>query len=532
MTQSRLHKEDLIQMGPEYFESLEKSDLVHVANRLLETAVELWERTHQDSHNSSKPPSSDTPYTTSGDDAEKESEREGHGDDNSNEPDERSNASETAGAAEVPEEPVTQPEASGARRRSRGKQSGAPGFWRSEPLKAEEVVPHRPDECAACGADLCQPGHGKPDMGYYVLELEKTNSGLRVVCRLHHYYSASCPHCGHRTTARPGEGTVSSVEGRKKDLRLQEYVLVGPVFATFIASLSGRYRMSRAKIREFLMDWFQTPLSIGTIDRCIRETGIACEPVVEQLLDELQKAEILHLDETTWSEGGRFTWLWVVISVNAGVAVYRVGSRKKTVLLELVTDVFVGWLVSDGYMAYRSYEKRQRCVAHLIRKAIALAEGVNEQAAQLGDWLLKELRGLIHTIANGGEDAKRRCFPILARLKRACLLGQDGPTKKMRALAREILNDWEAVVAFVKHPEANLPSTNNEAERALRHAVISRRISYGTRTSEGSRAYSALLSVIETCRLRKVNPWDYIAEVLALARKGLDPPAVPSGAVG
>ena len=102
----------------------------------------------------------------------------------------------------------------------------------------------------------------------------------------------------------------------------------------------------------------------------------------------------------------------------------------------------------------------------------------------------------------------------------------------MRALAREIMNDWEAIVAFVKHPEADLPPTNNEAERALRHAVISRRISYGTRTSEGSRAYSALLSVIETCRLREVNPWDYIAEVLALGRKGLDPPAVPSGAVG
>ncbi len=80
MTQRSLHKEDLIQMGPEYFESLEKSDLVHVATRLLETAVELWEQTHQDSHNSSKPPSSDTPYTTSGHDAEKDPDREGHGD--------------------------------------------------------------------------------------------------------------------------------------------------------------------------------------------------------------------------------------------------------------------------------------------------------------------------------------------------------------------------------------------------------------------------------------------------------------------
>ena len=94
-------------------------------------------------------------------------------------------------------------------------------------------------------------------------------------------------------------------------------------------------------------------------------------------------------------------------------------------------------------------------------------------------------------------------------------------------MASEILNDWDAVIAFVNNPE--LPPTNNEAERALRHAVIGRRISYGTRTSEGSLAYSSLLSVIETCRLRNINPWTYIYEVIALGRKGLPPPPIPNG---
>jgi Transposase IS66 family len=46
-------------------------------------------------------------------------------------------------------------------------------------------------------------------------------------------------------------------------------------------------------------------------------------------------------------------------------------------------------------------------------------------------------------------------------------------------------------VAFVTHPE--LPVTNNLAERALRHAVIARRIGFGTRSSEGSLAYAKLL---------------------------------------
>ena len=90
----------------------------------------------------------------------------------------------------------------------------------------------------------------------------------------------------------------------------------------------------------------------------------------------------------------------------------------------------------------------------------------------------------------------------------------------------EILRDWDAVVAFVYNPE--LPPTNNEAERALRHAVIARRISYGTRTSEGSLAYCSVLSVIETCRLRKIAPWSYIAKVLTQARKGISYPPIPA----
>ncbi|MCP4399464.1 MAG: hypothetical protein GY801_19460 [bacterium] len=48
MKQSSLHKEDLAQMGPEYFGSLDKPELVNVDNRLLETAVELWEPNYKE----------------------------------------------------------------------------------------------------------------------------------------------------------------------------------------------------------------------------------------------------------------------------------------------------------------------------------------------------------------------------------------------------------------------------------------------------------------------------------------------------
>ena len=496
---AQLDKDDLVQMNEDYFRSLNQERLVEVAKNLHQLATELWEKQQQNSQNSSQPPSNNHPYLSLSTKQE-------------NSESEQTKPNQTG----EPKQKKSQSLSS----RKPGKQPGAQGFGRKQPLKAETIVTHYPHHCAACNHDLIE-SDSQRYMGYYVLELEPESAGFGIVCQLHHYYQATCS-CGHRTYAQPGTGYVSCVEGRARDLKLTEYVLVGPMLATFIASLGVRYRMSRSKIEEFLTDWTQTSLSTGTIDRCIRETGIACVPVVEELIEQLQQADILHLDETHWYEGGKLHWLWVAVTTKT--AVFYIGSRRKEELSHLVKEAFVGWLISDGYAAYRSHPKRQRCLAHLIRKAIAITGAINSKAAQIGQWILDDLRELMGTITSDSGD-NRWTRKLLTRLIRVCHLGKKADHYKLQALAKEILNDWDAVVAFVKNPE--LPPTNNEAERALRHAVIARNIGYGTRTREGSLAYSSLLSVIETCRLRQVNPWTYIAEVLTLARKGISPPTFP-----
>jgi hypothetical protein len=185
-----------------------------------------------------------------------------------------------------------------------------------------------------------------------------------------------------------------------------------------------------------------------------------------------------------------------------------------------------GWPVTDGYGAYRDCQRRQRCLAHLIRKGLALAGSLSPDGVQFGEWLVRELRGLIQAVA--GDQGHTILNPIQARLKRACKLHRDHETEKIRAPAREILNDWTAIVAFVRNP--HLPATNNEAERALRIAVIARRLSFGTRNEEGSAAYAASLSVVETCRRRHLDPWSYIAGTLARARAGCRHNPIPAAA--
>jgi transposase len=230
-------------------------------------------------------------------------------------------------------------------------------------------------------------GNEKPHGGYYQFELNRQKQSFSLACVLHHYYGGTCA-CGHHSQAQPGQGECSEVKGRKAQLQLQEQVLIGPMLATFIASLSVRYRLSRVKIQEFLNDWVGVALSIVSLDRSIREAGFVCRPVVEALIEDLPAAELLHLDETPWYESGRLYWLWVALS--AVSVVFFIDPRTKERLLPVISTAFVGWLVTDGYGAYRWYDHRQRCLAHLIRKALALSQAVDAEARQLGQWLLEE----------------------------------------------------------------------------------------------------------------------------------------------
>ncbi|WP_420825661.1 IS66 family transposase [Thiocystis minor] len=69
----------------------------------------------------------------------------------------------------------------------------------------------------------------------------------------------------------------------------------------------------------------------------------------------------------------------------------------------------------------------------------------------------------------------------------------------------ELWNDWDAIFRVLENPQ--WPLTNNDAERALRHWAIARRIMMGTLSEAGSRAFTLLASVIDTCRKRGYVPW-------------------------
>ena len=106
-------------------------------------------------------------------------------------------------------------------------------------------------------------------------------------------------------------------------------------------------------------------------------------------IDEVNRSELLHGDETSWKEAGKRLWRWVVTAT--AVTFYLIGYRTRALLDHLLGEVFDGWLMSDGYQAYRAYQKRLRCWAHRVRQARGLEQRLVQSSQQFGRQTLEVL---------------------------------------------------------------------------------------------------------------------------------------------
>jgi transposase len=184
------------------------------------------------------------------------------------------------------------------------------------------------------------------------------------------------------------------------------------------------------------------------------------------------------------------------------------------------------------YQAYRAYRKRLRCWAHLVRKARGLEESLVTSSQRFGQQALDLLHALMQAVYEArearSEDLKAKHQRQLDTFRVCCERYEDAGHEKTRQFARELLNDWEAIFAVLYHPQ--LPLTNNRAEGALRHWLILRKLSFGTRSPQGSGALSLLASAIDTCHQRRGSPWTYLAKVIYLRRQGGAAPPLPAAA--
>ncbi|NEV60885.1 IS66 family transposase [Thiorhodococcus minor] len=471
-----LSDHSLNQLDEAYVQSLDEGQLRGLSLRLLDDLKEARERLRQNPSNSSRPPSSRAPWdrpSSDEDETDETSPEATTAADDADEPPEETSA-EADSSAQAPAASSDAAPASADTdkpKRKAGKQPGAPGVGRTQVLKAQRTREHRPEVCAACGEALPAEAASVAYAGFQSVDLvwgDPEQPGLHLQVTDHRLFDTRCA-CAHHTRARPGEGQVE--DPTLQPAALSEWRLVGPGLATLIVALHLRFRMSRRRIREFLHDWLALSVSVGTLDQTLREAAAAVTPLEAELIDAVVASDLLHADETSWWQGAELLWLWVFTSTT--VTLFMVAQRGRA-LLDRLLPGFDGWLMSDGWQAYRHLPKRLRCWAHLTRKAQGLIDSDDREAQAFGHQVqdaFDTLIGAIHAAREGPPgDLPRIHAALLAELHAACVRLLGHRHAKTRALAVELWNDWEAIFRVLENPQ--WPLTNNDAYAARSISVV------------------------------------------------------------
>lgn len=412
--------------------------------------------------------------------------------------------------------------------RHRGGQPGHRGFERQlfGPEEGEAIHNHYPESCKCCGAALS--GEDEQPYRHQTVELPP----VKPVVNEHRLHERVCEQCGAKTRAVLPEGMSAQVYGSS--------------VAAMVAVLSSVYRNSQRLVQQAMAELFGIELSLGSVNHLRQQASAAVAEAVEEAKRYVQSQPIVGSDETSFPQGNcdgcnpdaRKGWLWVVVT--PFVTLFEVFlSRSQASAQALLGQTFAGILISDRYSAYTwvEWERRQVCWAHLKRDFTKIAErsGVSQS---LGEQLLEQeqcLFELWYQVRDGTLsrlEFAEAVVPIRQKIHDILSEGasyevgprEKTPLAKTVRTCQQLLNIEPALWLFVS--VEGVEPTNNDAERALRPAVIWRRLSFGSQTEHGSTFVSRMLTVVTTLRSQNRNVLEYMTAACQAAREGRPAPSL------
>lgn len=458
---------------PPVAQTLEEAN--EIIARLYQRIVELEARLSANSTNSSRPPSSDALWSK--------------------------------GKRKPP---------SGPSGRKAGGQPGHVGRAREPvpPERVDEFVDVHPERCGVCGAELPPDVPSEDAYAHQVTDLPEAPARVTE----YRLWRKRCPHCGGRTRA-------------KRPAHVPEDAF-GPRLKAVITALTAKYRVSRREMVEVLRDLFGVQISVGSIQATCERVGVAVAPAVEAVRQEVASAPVAHADETGWRQHGRMRWLWGATTPDAAYFVVA-PDRGRAALSQLLPDGFKGVVQCDRWRPYERFgDARQLCHAHLRRDFQAAIDrgGI---ARPLGRRLLAasdDLFHVWHAYQRGDIDRPRMVRDMVSIEKAwdaAVTAATETSDHRLAVLSADLWRQWDCLWTFVR--VEGVEPTNNDAERALRPAVLWRKGCFGTRSDGGSTFVARMLTVVHTAKRRRVDLVPWLRDACENAAAGLAPAPLLSG---
>ncbi len=374
------------------------------------------------------------------------------------------------------------------KKESNKKPGGQPGHPKYEraliPVEqCQAAVPLKPHTCRRCGEALV--GSDPQPLRHQVWEIPP----IQPLVTEYQLHRLICPCCRESTCAQLPAGVPTS-QG-------------GPRLVALVALLMGCFRQSKRRVALFLESVLNQPCSPGWVVKLQQQATAAITPPCEELARQLPAEDILGIDESPTKQGKSKAWLWTFVAASYTVFALRT-TRAATVLQELLTDSFDGVIQCDR--------------AHLKRDFQALIDHPDKQVKRLGHDLMRCTRELFRhwsrcrdgTITRAGM--LRLIRPIRHELEGFLLRGMFSGNPEISGMCRELCNHRQWLWTFLDVEGVEI--TNNASERALRHAVIWRKLSFGTQSRHGSEFVAKILTVVETCRQQSRGVFDYLTTAM------------------
>jgi transposase len=399
-------------------------------------------------------------------------------------------------------------------RRRRGGQRGHPGHRRAlvPPERVNAVVNLVPMACDHCRRALYERHTIGTPRRHQVTELPTIEAHITE----YRCHQRACPECGRTTQAGLPEDVVGQF---------------GPHLTGVIAYLTVVCRLPRGVVRQLLAGVLQIPISVGSTQNAWEEASAAVAEPYAELQQALAQQTVLNADETGHRTNGDKRWLWTLVAQT--FVFYTIAtSRGSDVLQRLLGDAFAGILASDRLPSYLKYAAAQRqfCWAHLKRNLLSALELARTPTARrfCREALVLERRLFRLWHRHRADPAARgapltpaeliaHVLPLEKKLFGLAERHVNAADDHVRHLARALFTNHRHFFTFVY--QEGVSPTNNAAERALRPAVVWRKLYFGTRSQEGELAVARLLTITRTCQLQQLNVLVYLTAAIAAHRR-------------
>jgi transposase len=439
---------------------------------LLERLAALENKTGKDSHNSSKPPSSDG----------------------------------------LQRRPKSLKEKSGAKA---GGQVGHLGTTRKQSAVVDHTIIHPlPLACDVCGAFLAGQESVLENEIRQVVDLPP----IRFEVTEHRILRAQCTCGAQHCSAFPPE-VASAVQ-------------YGAGVRAASVYLTQYQQLPYQRCADAFRDMFGIKLSAGTIVNFTRQAANRLAPAVTQIKEAVVQSPVAHFDETGMRVGKTLTWLHSASTTTMTWYGHHARRGEAAMNALAILPRYRGVAVHDGLSSYRQYScLHALCNAHHLRELLYVFESTQQQWARDMMHLLCAAKD--EMAARADLDAAlpaQRCAEIKAAYLALIARGMVDNPEQLRPLDQAIKrgrvkqsdaynllgrlqNYADDVLRFTT--DHNVPFDNNQAERDIRMPKLKQKVSGCFRATQGIEAFCTIRSYLATLRKNQKDLFQALRETFS-----------------